>query len=66
MKDENHGIRVNGVWCLTMIFVILKLLGKITWSWVWVLSPIWISIIACITIIAILYIVVGIANLFDD
>lgn len=25
------------------IFVALRLLGKITWSWAWVLSPIWIS-----------------------
>lgn len=29
---------------LTIVFIILKLLGKITWSWWWVLSPIWISI----------------------
>lgn len=28
---------------LTIAFIILKLLGKITWSWWWVLSPIWIS-----------------------
>ena len=26
-----------------MVFVILKLVGVITWSWWWVLSPIWIS-----------------------
>ena len=28
---------------LTLIFVVLKLLGKITWSWIWVFSPLWIS-----------------------
>lgn len=28
---------------LTILFVTLKLLGKITWSWWWVLSPLWIS-----------------------
>ena len=28
---------------LTIIFVVLKLVGVINWSWVWVLSPIWIS-----------------------
>jgi len=27
---------------LTIVFITLKLLGKITWSWLWVLSPIWI------------------------
>ena len=28
---------------LTIAFIVLKLLGKITWSWVWVLAPLWIS-----------------------
>jgi len=30
---------------LTILFIGLKLTGFITWSWWWVLSPIWISII---------------------
>ena len=25
-----------------IVFVVLKLLNKITWNWVWVLSPVWI------------------------
>lgn len=29
---------------LTVLFVALKLTGTITWSWWWVLSPIWISV----------------------
>lgn len=29
---------------LTVLFVGLKLTGYITWSWIWVLSPLWISI----------------------
>ena len=29
---------------LTLLFIALKLLGKIDWSWWWVLSPIWISL----------------------
>ena len=28
---------------LTVIFIVLKLCKVITWSWWWVLSPIWIS-----------------------
>jgi hypothetical protein len=28
---------------LTVLFVALKLLGKISWSWIWVLSPIWVG-----------------------
>lgn len=29
---------------LTVMFVVLKLTGNISWSWVWVLSPLWISL----------------------
>lgn len=27
---------------LLILFIALKLIGVITWSWVWVLSPLWI------------------------
>ncbi len=27
---------------LTLVFVVLKLTGVINWSWIWVLSPVWI------------------------
>lgn len=29
---------------LGIIFIVLKLIGKIAWPWVWVLSPFWISL----------------------
>ena len=28
---------------LTILFIAFKLLGIITWSWLWVLSPLWIG-----------------------
>ena len=28
---------------LTIVFIVMKLTGYITWSWWWVLSPLWIS-----------------------
>ena len=28
---------------LTLLFIALKLCNVISWSWVWVLSPMWIS-----------------------
>ena len=36
---------------LCVAFVVLKLCGVITWSWLWVLSPVWISILLDIIII---------------
>lgn len=44
---------------LIILFVVLKLLGVITWSWLWVLSPIWIALI----IIIVLY---GINAILDN
>lgn len=46
------GIGFAGI--LTIVFIILKLLGKINWSWIWVLSPLWISLI----VTAILFMIV--------
>lgn len=47
---------------LTIVFIVLKLLGKITWSWLWVLSPLWIVWAICLIILLIL----GIIKLFTD
>lgn len=41
----------------TAIFVVLKLLGKIAWSWWWVLSPLWISAIVWVIVVIILSII---------
>lgn len=55
MKDNNSsssgGIGFCGL--LTIVFIILKLCGVIAWSWWWVLSPLWISTILSVIIIAI-------------
>lgn len=45
-SSENSSSSSNGigfVGALTIAFVVLKLLGKIDWSWWWVLSPMWLS-----------------------
>ena len=55
MKDKN--VRNSGmgfISVLTLIFIVLKLTNNISWSWVWVLSPIWISTILIILIFGII------------
>jgi hypothetical protein len=37
---------------LTILFVVLKLTGVILWSWLWVLSPLWIAFV--LSIVAVL------------
>ena len=41
---------------LTIAFIVLKLCNVIEWSWIWVLSPIWIP---CVVVI-IIWLVIGI------
>lgn len=58
MNEKSGGIGVIGV--LTIVFIVLKLCNVISWSWLWVLSPIWIStafVLAVCVIIAIIMIV---------
>lgn len=38
---------------LGIIFIVLKLVGLIEWSWVWVLSPFWIGAIITILLLII-------------
>ena len=45
----NDGVGFVGL--LTIAFIVLKLVGVITWSWVWVLSPLWISAVIYVVII---------------
>lgn len=42
---------------LQLVFITLKLTGHITWSWWWVLSPTWISLIIACAILVILVVV---------
>ena len=48
-SSSSGGIGFAGL--LTIAFIVLKLIGRITWSWVWVLSPIWISIILLLLVV---------------
>ena len=52
---------VNFLELLTLVFIVLKLCKVITWSWWWVLSPIWIPLILLIIIL----ILVKIFDLID-
>lgn len=45
----NGGVGFTGL--LTIVFITLKLCGVITWSWLWVLSPIWINAALCVVVL---------------
>lgn len=55
MSDDSKtrgGVSFCGM--LTIVFIALKLCKVVAWSWVWILSPLWIPlalvIIACVII----------------
>ena len=54
-SSSSSGIGFPGL--LTVLFVGLKLTGYITWPWVWVLSPLWISALIFLCAIATIVIV---------
>lgn len=54
--NNSGGIGFCGL--LAIVFITLKLMGYIAWSWVWVLAPIWIPLaiaIICLLVIAYFY-----------
>lgn len=54
-NKASGGIGFTGL--LTIVFIVLKLLKVINWSWLWVLSPLWITIalVIILTLLSIIF-----------
>lgn len=52
-ETKSGGIGFCGL--LTIAFIVLKLIGYISWSWWWVVSPIWIPLVLIIVILAVVF-----------
>ena len=39
------------------IFIVLKLVGAISWSWWWVLSPLWIPLVVLAIFLFVIYLI---------
>ena len=57
MAQTSGGIGFAGA--LAILFIALKLTGYIAWSWVWVLSPIWISLASAVLILLLVGFIMG-------
>jgi hypothetical protein len=57
-RHVSRGMSLPSV--LLLIFIILKLTGTISWSWLWILSPLWIGAILGL----LFFLVIGIILLF--
>lgn len=50
---------------LTILFVLLKVFGKVTWPWILVFSPLWIPVAVFLGVVFIGAVVLGTAFAFD-
>lgn len=51
---------------LTLILIILKLIGVLGWSWIWVLSPLWIPTAISMALIIVLSFIAGLVMIFTS
>ena len=60
MTTKNIQVQFPLFGILGLIFITLKLMGTITWSWIWVLSPFWIPFVLVIAFVSIAALVLSI------
>jgi len=53
MENNNSGNYIFSK-MLTVLFIGLKLTGHIDWSWLWVLSPLWIALTSVFVLLLVL------------
>ena len=59
MSDKSVKVQVGPgfLGLLTIVFITLKLMGHITWSWLWVLSPLWLPLAIFLGIMALSFVI---------
>lgn len=60
---SSNGVGVVGL--LGLLFIALKLIGVIHWSWVWVLAPFWIPLAIALGVLFIVGVIATIAWLVE-
>ena len=67
MEENLNSKNTNGVGflgLLTILFIGLKLTGHITWSWIWVLAPLWIPVCISLLILSVV-VILGVLGKID-
>lgn len=60
-SDNGSSGGIGFVGLLTILFIGLKLTNYIDWSWWWVLSPIWISMLVALVILVVVLIIAAVS-----
>lgn len=53
-NSSNNSGGIGFIGLLTIVFITLKLTGYIAWSWIWVLSPIWLVLLLVVAVVGIM------------
>lgn len=63
-ENKSVSVSIGGGFsgALTIAFIVLKLCHVIDWSWVWVLSPLWISAAIAVLVLLVILIVFVISS----
>ena len=56
-EKSSHRSRMDPIVALVLFFAVLKVTGLISWSWLWVLSPIWIILLIFAAIFSFIFVV---------
>lgn len=65
MENNYKSGGIGFIGLLTIVFITLKLCGVISWSWVWVLFPMWIVLAIAILLFLICLVVTIISGLMN-
>lgn len=63
--DTNTGC-IGFAGLLTIIFIVLKLLGVISWGWIWIFAPMWITAILLAVALGIIFLAIYIVYKEED
>lgn len=65
MSDSGSG-KIGLIGLLTILFIGLKLTSFIKWSWLWVLSPLWMSFLLVLLITVLIILSAVLTNLIKE
>lgn len=64
-KESNKSGGIGLAGAIFIVFLVLKLIGKIDWSWWWVTAPLWIPLAICLAVCVIMLIIVALQYIFS-
>lgn len=63
--NSGAGTGIGFVGLLQIAFIVLKLCKTINWSWLWVMSPLWISILIIIAVVSVMILTILIVDIVE-